>query len=125
MSDGVAGLARRLVIGRKRDGRSLRHRALVLTNPAAQLIRVDAALAPQLGHRHAGFPSRQNQLVTGRLRQECLNANWFISLNDAKAKIAAWRTYSNESRPHSAHWATPTELARRCGPQAIAGAGSS
>ena len=23
----------------------------------------------------------------GRLRQECLNANWFLSLDDAKAKI--------------------------------------
>jgi hypothetical protein len=23
----------------------------------------------------------------GRLRQECLNANWFLSLEDAKAKI--------------------------------------
>ncbi len=35
----------------------------------------------------------------GRLRQECLNANWFMSLEDARAKIAAWRTYYNESRP--------------------------
>jgi len=26
----------------------------------------------------------------GRLRQECLNANWFLSLDDAKAKIDAW-----------------------------------
>ena len=27
----------------------------------------------------------------GRLRQECLNAHWFLSLDDAKAKIGAWR----------------------------------
>ena len=55
----------------------------------------------------------------GRLRQECLNANWFLSLDDAMAKISAWRTYYNESRPHSAlDWATPTEFARRCGLQA-------
>ena len=55
----------------------------------------------------------------GRLRQECLNANWFLSLDDAKAKIEAWRTYYNESRPHSAlDWATPAEFARRCGLQA-------
>jgi len=55
----------------------------------------------------------------GRLRQECLNANWFLSLDDAKAKIGAWRTYYNESRPHSAlDWSTPTEFARRCGLQA-------
>jgi putative transposase len=51
----------------------------------------------------------------GRLRQECLNAHWFLSLDDAKAKIAAWRTEYNESRPHSAlDWATPAEFARRC-----------
>jgi len=51
----------------------------------------------------------------GRLRQECLNAHWFLSLADAKAKIEAWRQDYNESRPHSAlEWATPAEFARRC-----------
>ena len=51
----------------------------------------------------------------GRLRQECLNASWFLSLAHARAKIAAWKTYYNESRPHSAlEWATPAEFARRC-----------
>lgn len=55
----------------------------------------------------------------GRLRQECLNASWFLSLADAQAKIGAWRTYYNETRPHSAlEWATPAEFARRCGLQA-------
>jgi putative transposase len=49
----------------------------------------------------------------GRLRQECLNAHWFLSLDDAKAKIEEWRQYYNESRPHSAlQWATPSEFAR-------------
>ncbi|MBO9680216.1 MAG: IS3 family transposase [Acidovorax sp.] len=38
----------------------------------------------------------------GRLRQECLNAHWFLSLADAQAKIEAWRQDYNESRPHSA-----------------------
>ena len=28
----------------------------------------------------------------GRLREECLNAHWFLSLDDARAKIEAWRT---------------------------------
>ncbi|KNY20291.1 transposase [Methylobacterium sp. ARG-1] len=37
----------------------------------------------------------------GRLRDECLNANWFLSLADARSKIDAWRHY-NESRPHTA-----------------------
>ena len=52
----------------------------------------------------------------GRLRQECLNANWFLSLEDAKGKIEAWRNYYNESRPHSAlGWVTPQEFARQFG----------
>ncbi len=51
----------------------------------------------------------------GRLRQECLNANWFLSLADAQAKIAAWKADYNASRPHSAlEWATPAEFARLC-----------
>ncbi len=51
----------------------------------------------------------------GRLRQECLNATWFMSIDDARGKIEAWRQYYNESRPHSAlDWATPEEFARRC-----------
>jgi putative transposase len=55
----------------------------------------------------------------GRLRQECLNATWFMSIDDARGKIEAWRQYYNESRPHSAlDWATPAEFARRCGLQA-------
>lgn len=51
----------------------------------------------------------------GRLRQECLNAHWFLSLDDAKGKIEAWRRYYNEARPHSAlQWRTPAEFARQC-----------
>lgn len=50
----------------------------------------------------------------GRLRQECLNEHWFLSLDDARAEIEAWRRDYNENRPHSAlEWATPTEFARR------------
>lgn len=38
-----------------------------------------------------------------------------MSLEDAQVKIAVWRTYYNESRPHSAlDCATPTKFARRC-----------
>ena len=51
----------------------------------------------------------------GRLRQECLNANWFLSLDDARRKIEDWRTAYNEVRPHSSlQWATPAEFARQC-----------
>ena len=48
----------------------------------------------------------------GRLRDECLNANWFLSLADARGKIEAWRRQYNESRPHTAlGWRTPQEFA--------------
>ncbi len=51
----------------------------------------------------------------GRLRQECLNAHWFLSSDDAKAKISAWKAYYNESRPNSSlQWDTPVEFAHRC-----------
>ena len=48
----------------------------------------------------------------GRLRDECLNAHWFLSIADARAKIEAWRRDYNESRPHtSLGWMTPVEYA--------------
>jgi putative transposase len=37
----------------------------------------------------------------GSFRDECLNVNWFLSLEDAKEKIEAWRKEYNEFRPHS------------------------
>jgi len=38
----------------------------------------------------------------GKFRQECLNQNWFLSLNDAEERVDAWRRDYNEARPHSA-----------------------
>jgi putative transposase len=38
----------------------------------------------------------------GKFRAECLNAHWFMSLEDAREKMEAWRTDYNEIRPHSA-----------------------
>lgn len=37
----------------------------------------------------------------GRLRDECLNETWFVSLPDAQATIEAWRDDYNRVRPHS------------------------
>ena len=52
----------------------------------------------------------------GKFRTECLNASWFLSLEDARSKCEAWRTDYNEVRPHSSigHKA-PIELARASG----------
>ncbi len=53
------------------------------------------------------------EAFNSRFRQECLNAAWFLSLNDAKSRIEAWRTEYNTSRPHSAIGnIPPAEFAR-------------
>lgn len=49
----------------------------------------------------------------GRVRDECLNQHWFLSLLDARRTLAAWRVEYNEARPHSGLGAsTPAEFAR-------------
>jgi putative transposase len=50
----------------------------------------------------------------GRLRDECLNEAWFLSLPDARRIIEAWRQDSNSVRPHSAlGYLTPEEFEQR------------
>jgi putative transposase len=49
----------------------------------------------------------------GRLRDECLNANWFTNLKDARQKIESWRQDYNHQRPHSSlNYLPPIEFAR-------------
>lgn len=38
----------------------------------------------------------------GKFRAECLNTHWFMSLDDARLKMAEWLQDYNEVRPHSA-----------------------
>ena len=45
-----------------------------------------------------GSPARS---FNGSFRDECLNAHWFLSLEDAREKIEAWREEYNSFRPHS------------------------
>jgi len=48
----------------------------------------------------------------GRLRQECLNESWFLSLEDAREKVETWRQHYNRERPHgSLGNLTPMEYA--------------
>lgn len=42
------------------------------------------------------------EAFNGRVRAECLNARWFLTLADAQEKLEAWRGYYNENRPHGA-----------------------
>ncbi len=68
----------------------------------------------RLWHIQPGKPSQNGHIESfnGRFRDECLNANWFTSLHDARCKIAVWRKDYNEERPHSAlAYLTPSEAA--------------
>src|SRR5262249_58246234 len=52
----------------------------------------------------------------GKMRDECLNENWFISLDDARDKIEDWRVDYNEVRPHSSLGnITPKEYSTQVG----------
>ena len=37
----------------------------------------------------------------GKMRDECLNEHWFLSLGEARETIEAWRRDYNEVRPHT------------------------
>jgi putative transposase len=50
----------------------------------------------------------------GSFRDECLNVNWFLSLEDAKEKIQAFKEEYNSFRPHSAlAGLTPNEVVQQ------------
>jgi len=50
----------------------------------------------------------------GSFRDECLNAHWFLSLDDASSKIEAWRMEYNSYRPHSSlEGLTPNEFVEK------------
>ncbi len=60
-------------------------------------------------HNLRGTPDGPPPLVAasgrsghGRLRAECLNANWFLRLADAAEKLEDRGNYYNEDRPHGA-----------------------
>ena len=63
-------------------------------------------------------PGKPNQNAyiesfNGRLRDECLNEQWFLTLQEAQLVIEAWRREYNEERTHSAIGdVTPQEFIR-------------
>ncbi|MEO7649484.1 MAG: IS3 family transposase [Bryobacteraceae bacterium] len=68
-------------------------------------------------HIQPGKPMQNGHIESfnGRLRDECLNANWFVNLADAKRKIESWREDYNQERPHSSlAYRTPAEFAKTC-----------
>ncbi len=53
----------------------------------------------------------------GRLRDECLNINWFMSIKHAREVIESWRQDYNQVRPHSSlKGRSPKEYAEAVAP---------
>ena len=68
----------------------------------------------QVLHIQPGKPVQNGYVESfnGRLRDECLNANWFTNLDDARSKIMQWKQEYNGERPHSSlGYRTPNEFA--------------
>jgi putative transposase len=114
----LGGLRVRRVLDRIARERGLPE-AIVVDNGPEFRGRALAAWSEERGVRlefiQPGKPV-QNAYVesfNGRLRDECLNANWFTSLSDARRKIETWRQDYNEQRPHSSlNYLPPAEFAR-------------
>jgi len=93
--------------------------AIVVDNGPEFRGRALAAWSEQRGVRlefiQPGKPAQNAYIESfnGRLRDECLNANWFTSLSDARRKIETWRKDYNEQRPHSSlNYLPPAEFAQ-------------
>jgi putative transposase len=58
----------------------------------------------ELDFSRPGRPSDNAYIeaFNSRIRQECLNAAWFLSMADARQRINEWRIDYNQHRPHSA-----------------------
>jgi Integrase core domain len=92
--------------------------AMKLERPGDQGKRDEARdLAPVYGWFTEGFDTcnlKESNSFNGKFRTECLNAHWFMSLDDARRKCEAWRRDYNEERPHSAIGnKAPIELVNR------------
>jgi putative transposase len=46
----------------------------------------------------------------GRLRDECLNTNWFPTLDAARVVLSDWQRHYNNTRPHSALGRVPPAI---------------
>jgi putative transposase len=99
----LGGLRVRRVLDRIASERRLRE-VIVLDNGPEFRGRALATWSEERGVRleliEPGKPVQNAyaESFNGRLRDECLNANWFTSLSDARRKIETWR---QDYKPHS------------------------
>jgi len=55
-----------------------------------------------------------NESFNGRLRDECLNVEWFRTRREARIVIEAWRGHYNAVRPHSSlNYLTPVQFSQQ------------
>jgi len=115
----LGGLRVRRVLDRIANERGL-PAAIVVDNGPEFRGRALAAWSEERGVRlefiQPGKPVQNAYIESfnGRLRDECLNANWFTSLSDARRKIEYWRQDYNQQRPHSSlDYLPPAEFARK------------
>ena len=63
-----------------------------------------------------------NESFNGTFRRECLDAEWFHSLTEARVVIEDWRQQYNQERPHSAlGYQTPANSYWGCSSRQMAG----
>lgn len=56
----------------------------------------------------------RNESFNGRLRDECLNVEWFRTRREARIVIEAWRQHYNAVRPHSSlNYLTPLAFSQQ------------
>jgi putative transposase len=114
----LPGLRVREVLQRLAESRGLPQSITVDHGPEFESQVLDA-WAYQNGVRLAFIrPGKPNENAyvesfNGRLRDECLNEHWFLTLAHAQTAIEAWRVEYNTERPHSAlAYLTPTQFAQ-------------
>lgn len=73
----------------------------------------EAGVATALSDPGKPWQNGTDESFNGRLRDECLNVEWFRSRAEATVVIEAWRRHYNEVRPHSSlNYQTPFEFVR-------------
>lgn len=57
------------------------------------------------------WQNAKGESFNGRLRDECLNVEWFKNLREATVIVETWRRHYNQERPHSSlDYRTPSEF---------------
>ena len=71
----------------------------------------DAKIGSALNDPGKPWQNGTDESFNGRLRDECLNLEWFRSRTEARVVIEAWRQHYNLVRPHSSlGYLTPAEF---------------